>query len=289
VQRRRAATNAEHAEYAQLADTFQEAALELLERTDDLRQIDGDALKLRRVLDIARYAAVPMISHDDLDNLTGARFKNWIKQKEGGRGACPTDEEFEEAAAVLTPTIDPLRAPWLAAGRAPTKREREQFAFATALGPAQNALTTSRRKRSSGDQEEAIRAACAAADYQPASPPSQLTDPLNEMDPGTFATAARSLRRTSMDVPVRLAAGHHLKLLAIEAKVSNTAINSRKRLMEVMNKRAVWDGAANLYAFRTAAVLAGDFAVERLKEAQDAGVIIFWEHRLDDLTNYLKL
>jgi len=92
-----------------------------------------------------------------------------------------------------------------------------------------------------------------------------------------------------MDVPVRLASGHHLKLLAIEAKVSNTAINSRKRLMEVTNKRAVWDGAATLYAYRTAAVIAGDFSIQRLKEAQNAGVIIFWEHRLIDLTNFLKV
>jgi hypothetical protein len=43
-----------------------------------------------------------------------------------------------------------------------------------------------------------------------------------------------------------------------------------------------------LYRFRTGAVLAGVYDVRRLTEAQDAGVFLFWEHRLADLTAFLR-
>lgn len=73
-----------------------------------------------------------------------------------------------------------------------------------------------------------------------------------------------------------------------EAKVSNSALNSRKRLLEVLRKRERWDASGKLYRFRTGAVLAGVYDVRRLTEAQDAGVFLFWEHRLADLTAFLR-
>ncbi len=287
VELRRAAAEEEHRQYIELVERFQADASELLERTDNLRQITGDSLKKRNVLELARYAAVPLISAGDLDNLTGAKFGNWIKQK-SDRGTCPSDEEFAEAAAVIKPTLNPLLAPWIADGRAPTAAELERFAFTTALVPASNVLTTLRRSESSSRQEEAIRAACKSAGYEPTKPPGALTDPINDMDPGTYSTASRKIAGDNMDVPIRMRSGHFLKFVAVEAKVSNTAVNSRKRLAEVMNKRSKWDNAGELYDFRTAAVLAGDFSLERLKEAQTSGVMIFWEHRLEDLTDFLK-
>lgn len=151
-------------------------------------------------------------------------------------------------------------------------------------------VATARRIESSARQEEAIRAAAVAARYESVSPPGTLTDPINQMPPGSFATGTRRLSGTNMDVPIRLREGHPtgLLFLAVEAKVSNSTINSRKRLLEVTRKRETWDASGQIYSFRTAAVLAGTFDVPRLLEAQEAGVMIFWEHRLEDLTAFLR-
>jgi XamI restriction endonuclease len=287
VRQRRAAVAAEHAEYRKLVERFTDDAVELLARTNDLRDLSGQSIKHRATLNIARYAAVPLISTGDLDNLTSAAFGTWLKQK-SDRGARPSDAEFEEAAAVIAPSLNPLLAPWLTEGRDPTRAERRRFAITTALVPAASAVETFRRSSSAERQEKAIRAACAAASHKPVKPPGKLTDPINDMEPGSYSESSRKIAGDNMDVPVRLKPGHFLKFLAIEAKVSNTAVNSRKRLAEVMNKRNKWDNAGLLYDFRTAAVLAGDFSVERLREAQEAGVMIFWEHRLDDLNEFLK-
>ena len=53
-------------------------------------------------------------------------------------------------------------------------------------------------------------------------------------------------------------------------------------------KRERWDASGALYRFRTGAVLAGVFDLRRLEEAQEAGVFLFWQHRLDDLTDFLR-
>jgi hypothetical protein len=122
-------------------------------------------------------------------------------------------------------------------------------------------------------------------------PPSDLTNPTVQMDPATYANTARKLARTSMDVPIRMRDGSAtgLEFLAIECKVSNSSLNSRKRLIEVTRKREVWDSSGAAYRFRTAAVLSGVFTVSRLIETQRTGVLLFWGHRLEDLTAYLGL
>ena len=64
-------------------------------------------------------------------------------------------------------------------------------------------------------------------------------------------------------------------------------MNSRKRLIEVMDKATAWNSAGLPYEFRTGAVVSGVLPLHRLVEAQDRGVWLFWEHRLEDLTALL--
>ena len=92
-----------------------------------------------------------------------------------------------------------------------------------------------------------------------------------------------------MDVPIRLRDRHPTGqlFLAVECKVSNSTLNSRKRLLEVNSKKETWDTSGLPHRFRTAALVAGVFDVNRLVETQNGGVFIFWEHRLSDLTEFL--
>jgi XamI restriction endonuclease len=271
-----------HAEYAQTVHG-------LLTATKDLRQITGSALEDRARLDLARKLAVPPISLDDLDTLTDSVFGNWVGQTTN-RGMRPTGESFDQAARIIAERIDRDRAPWLATHRAPTTAERTTFIEWAAAGPAAGRITTLRRNEASARQEQATRAAANAASYTPVKPPGTLTDPIKQLPPASYASASRKLNGTNMDVPIRLKTGHPtgLLFLAVECKVSNSSLNSRKRLIEVGRKREIWDSSGQLYQFRTAAILSGVFSVERLLEAQEGGVLLFWEHRLTDLTAYLR-
>lgn len=289
VSDRLAALRREQAAYAAGTDSHAEAVRALLSRTGDLRKLDGDSLKQRDVLDIARYVVVPPISLDDLDTLTDSTFGRWVAQTTE-RGARPTDQAFGAAAQIIKERLDRERAPWLKPRRSPTAAERDAFARTTASIRATGQVLTSRRMESSARQEDAARAAARKAGYKAVTPTAQLVDPIKEMPSGSFATASRRLAQTNMDIPVRLTDGHGtgLLFLALEAKVSNSSLNSRKRLLEILRKRERWDASGKLYRFRTGAVLAGVFDVQRLLETQDAGVFLFWEHRLGDLTAFLR-
>jgi hypothetical protein len=289
VSDRLAALQREQIAYEDGTDRHAKTVADLLKRTDDLRKLDGGSLKDRAILDIARYIVVPPISLDDLDTLTDSTFGQWIGQTTE-RGARPTDHAFQAAAQIIRERLDRERTPWLTAKRAPNAAERTAFARTTASIRATGQVLTSRRMDSSARQEAAARVAAAKAKYKPVTPTAQLVDPIKEMPPGSFATASRRLAQTNMDIPIRLTDGHGtgLLFLALEAKVSNSSLNSRKRLLEILRKRERWDASGKLYRFRTGAVLAGVYDVRRLIETQDAGVFLFWEHRLSDLTAFLR-
>lgn len=290
VKERLAALPSERATYTRLVTAQASAARLLLKASDNLRSINATALRDRKCLNLARYVAVPPISLDDLDTITDSCFEAWVGQTTE-RGARPTDEAFDRAADFISQRLDRSRAPWLSrTPPVPKAAELDSFVMWIASLPAMSGVVTSRRTERAKSQEELTRRAVEVARYTPVVPPSPLRNPLREMDPGTFSLKSRSLTRTSIDVPVRLRAGHPtgLDFLAVECKVSNSTLNSRKRLLEVNRKREVWDRSGLRYRHRTAAVIAGVFDVERLVETQDDGVMIFWEHRLRDLTRYVR-
>lgn len=290
VKERRAALSREQSEYANWRAKFVTTVDGLLVASKDLRELSGTALERREFLDLARYLAVPPISLDDLDTLTDSCFGLWVNQMTE-RGSRPSSSEFAAAAAIISERFDHHRAPWLKEGRKPNKGERQAFLEWMGSIPAVSKLTTARRGARSRKQEDLTRSAVKAARYLPATTPGRLRDPAKEMDPGTYSAKSRLLQGTSMDVPVRLVDRHATGqlFLAIECKVSNSSLNSRKRLLEVNSKRQTWDSSGVVHRFRTAAVLAGVFDIPRLIEAQDVGILIFWEHRLKDLTEFLRM
>lgn len=289
VKERRSALAREQKAYASWLGDYASTVRDLLAASNELLGLTGSVLAERQFLNLARYLAIPPISLDDLDTLTDSCFGSWVKQTTE-RGVRPTDREFAAAAGIISERLDEGRAPWLAAGRKPTKAERGTFVNWMASIPAMNRLATTRRGERSRCQEDLTRAAVKTAGYRPATTPGTLSDPVKDMEPGTYSEKSRRLLGTNMDVPVRLKSNHATGqlFLAVECKVSNSSLNSRKRLLEVNSKRETWDSSGLPHRFRTAAVLAGVFDIARLVEAQNAGVLIFWEHRLQDLTAFLR-
>lgn len=270
---------------------YRQEFLDLLAATDGLRSITGSSLQNRRLLRAARFVAIPFISDDDLDSLTGASLKGWMQQKTE-KGSRPSDVDFDAAAEIIAQQLDPYRAPWIAKDRPPTKAEVERFLAGSITVRLNSRLGSLRRSEAATRQEQAVRDALAEAGYAEFKGRSKtLVDPRAEMPEGTFSPAARLLAGASVDVPIRLKAGHStgLTFIALEAKDTNSAVNSRKRLIEVMEKATAWNSAGLPYDFRTGAVVSGVLPLRRLVEAQDRGVWLFWEHRLEDLTALLAV
>jgi hypothetical protein len=107
---------------------------------------------------------------------------------------------------------------------------------------------------------------------------------IDDLARGSYARETE-VARIKCDVPVRLYDG---RLLLIECKVSNTATNSVKRLnRECGDKAGKWRdkfGAMTICA----AVLAGVYRQVNLTKAQDDdGLVLFWDHDLAPLEDFL--
>ena len=103
--------------------------------------------------------------------------------------------------------------------------------------------------------------------------------------PGEYCGESR-VAGTRADVVARLKNGD---IMLIECKVSNSAVNSYKRVVhDTGGKSAHWYNALGKASTIPCAVLGGVFARQNLEQVQNADVYLFWQHRLDDFAHYVK-
>jgi hypothetical protein len=104
--------------------------------------------------------------------------------------------------------------------------------------------------------------------------------------PGYFCGETR-LAGTKADVVARLIDG---RLMPIECKVSNSAVNSYKRLIhETGSKAATWYLQLGRAQVIPSAVLSGVFSTANCVDAQDnKDIFLFWQHRLSDLEKFVN-
>ncbi len=102
--------------------------------------------------------------------------------------------------------------------------------------------------------------------------------------PGEFCSESK-LGDTRADLVVRL---FDRRVLAIECKVSNSAVNSFKRLNhEAAGKARSWLRDFGERQVVPSAVLSGVFGTANLESAQSTGLSLFWAFRLDDLSGFI--
>ncbi len=251
---------------------------DLFAATNDPREFgSGRALALDPgLVRAARYLGGPPVSADDLNTLAESSIAT--------RKRLDADLAHK-AALVIEMVIDRERFPWLfeAPRRAPTRAERETAVRWTAGLQTAQEVQTKRRGESAARQEQAIERMLAALGFAKVAPrPINVTGGLS---PGEFCRESNVVR-VKCDIPVGLRDG---RFLFVECKVSNSATNSVKRLnRETGGKASVWRREFGNRAI-AAAVLAGVFKLRNLKDAQDAGVTIFWERDLGALAEFLKV
>jgi hypothetical protein len=247
--------------------------------SDSVREVDRDLLAKiigDRDSRIAfRYLAAPPISDDDLKTLAASRLS---------AAALRVDQEQAERVreAVLS-VIDPYRFPWVEAGRSATDQEKDIAVIASAVLVASQRVGTRRRndaKRAQEDRVKMLLRSQGLREVHPRPIPLLEDGPL----PGEFCGESK-LGDTRADLVVRLP---DRRYLAIECKVSNSAVNSFKRVNhEALGKARRWMSQFGTAAVVPAAVLSGVFNPENLVAAQAGGLHLFWAHRLNDLARFI--
>ncbi len=225
-------------------------------------------------INIARYLSGPPVSADDLDTLADASIVDRRRLE---------IDLARRAAQIITATMDRERFPWLfePERRGPTPSERHAALVWTAGLQTVQQIQTSRRGESSARQEAAVQSLLSQAGFTLVT--RRPITIVGGIDRGEYCRESL-VEGIKCDIPICLRDG---RFLFIECKVSNSALNSVKRLnREVGGKARAWHTAFGDRAI-TAAVLSGVFRLKNLQDAQTAGVAIFWEHDLFQLQEFV--
>ena len=247
----------------------------LFDETNDLLDLTGATFEENPdLISAARFVAAPPISQDDLNTMAGGSVT-------GRKRIGPV--LASRSADVIRAACDPVRFPWIRSLRRPTETERRMALMWTAGIWATEALRTLRRGEAGRRQETNVAGALERIGLRRVI--LRRISTLDDLERNHFSREAL-LARSKCDIPIRLGDG---RLLALECKVSNSEINSVKRLnREVGGKADQWRDVFGQQVI-PAAVLAGVFNLRNLVEAQDRQrIVLFWEHSLDPLLEFVE-
>lgn len=240
-------------------------------------ELIADLLDGRNAQKAFRYLTAPPISADDLKTVAATNLAPSRLRLD------PT--EAAHVRDIVLSILDPHRFPWIGAGRTPTNEEKHTAIVASAALAAASEVGTHRRNTSKKDQEQAVKDLLSGSDFKEVKTRNipMLTAAPN---PGEYCGETR-LAGTRADIVARLRDG---RVMAIECKVSNSTVNSYKRVVhDTGGKAATWYQTLGSAQVIPAAVLSGVFSPANLADVQDnKGVYLYWQHRLNDLARFVK-
>lgn len=266
-----------HLTPTQVADIFAAKVVVLdppvrgVPRTDEERKLAKENMSAP-----LRYLAGPPISDDDL-----AVLAEVTSTAPGAVRANP--DGARRILQTIVQALDTTRFPWVADGRAPTAQEKEiAIATSAALITAQR-ISTDRRNDGKDAQEKKVKAFLAAMGFTLV--PARVIGTL-EAAPARGEFCAESMvGNRKADVPVRLFDG---RLMPIECKVSNSELNSVKRINNDAAIKAVnWRRELGINQVVPVAMLSGVFKVSNLMQAQADGLTLFWSHDLEAMKTFI--
>lgn len=223
-----------------------------------------------------RYLAAPPISEDDLKVLAETKLSATALRQD--------PEGARRVREILLHVLDKHRFPWVEQNRPPSEQEREIAIVSSAALVAAQKLATERRGTATKIQEQAVKTKLEEIGFAPVK---KRTIVLLADAPAPAEYCGESkLGDTRADLIIGL---YDRRVLAIECKVSNSGVNSFKRLIhEAGGKAGKWVGKFGTDPIVPAAVLSGVYSVNNLVIAQNMGLRIFWSHRLEDLAEFIE-
>jgi XamI restriction endonuclease len=269
------------------SENFERAAAVFAHLVDRLPELHSSTLDVDLIADFMRnedtrrafrYLTAPPISEGDLQTLAEATLAPTVLRR--------NPENAHRIRDIVCRILDPHRFPWIAQNRDPLPQERATAIVASAALVAAKRVEMFRRMDAKDRQEGKVKALIAGIPgftevARRPIPASTAAPKPNEFMGETALAGDRA------DVVATLRDG---RILAIECKVSNTAVNSFKRVvLDTGGKATTWYreiGRANVIA---CAVLSGVFSPANLATVQnDKDVFLFWDHRLDDLRQFIE-
>jgi hypothetical protein len=272
-------------DYGEAFDEVQGTVEDLLESTVDLSQLEDQALSLLTnpaLREAFRYLAAPPISFDDLKTL--------VDRTSIAPTTLRKDPQLvKEIVGVIRSVLDRRRFPWVMEGREPMEAERQAAVLASTALIATQRVATKRRNESRKTQEEVVRQALLDQGFTQIKVkgregiPTLRDAPL----PGQFCKEVPlGMGRRKADLVVGLWDG---RCMPIECKVSNSSVNSVKRLNnDVAAKAEIWRQDFGSTMVVPVAVLSGVYDLDMLEDAQRGGLTIYWAHRLGDLIQWIE-
>jgi hypothetical protein len=266
-------------DYLAAFDEYQGYIEELLETTVDLAQLETSALDVltdAHLLEAFRYLAAPPVSEDDLKVLAEAPSLAKGRLRDN-------PEHVKRLIEVVRLVLDRRRFAWVVDHREPTEAERGAAVMASAALMAASRTQTKRRTIGKRNQEALVIEALKELGLKEV-PPREIPQFDAAPRPGEFCGES-VLGTRKGDIIVRL---WDRRVMPIECKVSNSSLNSVKRLNnDAAVKANSWKRDFGLRQVVPAAVLSGVYNLHNLHDAQDRGLTLFWAHDLARLTNWI--
>lgn len=270
-------------DYLEAFDRYHGCIEEFLEATVDLSQLDNQALEVLtdpNFLEAFRYLAAPPISADDLKVLAEAPSlaTGQLRKK---------PEDVKRLIETVRLVLDRRRFAWVVEGREPTEAERGAAVMASAALLAASRVQTKRRSTGKAQQEALVKQALRNLGLKEVAarqiPNVSLAPAAGEFCEESTLGEPKAGRKA--DVVLRL---WDQRLMPIECKVSNSYLNSVKRLNnDAAVKARAWREDFGRRQVVPTAVLTGVYKVHNLIDAQDRGLTLFWGHDLKPLTDWL--
>jgi hypothetical protein len=261
-------------DYSSHFNEAQSAVEDLLELSTDLAtltQTGGSAVADAGYLEALRYLAAPPVSFDDLETLSGVAGRDF-------------ENQWPIVVGTILALVDTHRFPWVVDGREPTEAERRAAVVSTAAQIAARRILTARANESKNAQEELVKAALRAAGFDEVRP--RVISTLRTAPrPGEFCGESM-LGSRKADLVISL---WDDRVLAIECKVSNSKINSVKRVKnDAAVKAKLWIQELGDRLIVPAAVIAGVYHPPNLLSAQHDGLTIWWSHDIAQMILWIN-
>jgi hypothetical protein len=265
--------------YTLAFDEYRSAVENLIELSVDLSQLRQQAehiLSEPENEEIVRCLTGPPISKDDLKTLIGMRSIT--------RSRIRAEPAFaREVIDLIMNGLDQRRFPWVRDGRDPTEAEKLAAVIASAALLANRRVGTARRHLGKSQQEQAVADMLTAIQWKSVKR-RRVTNLEDAPQPGEFCGES-NVCGNNADLVVRLM---DRRLLLVECKVSNSAVNSIKRLNDAKKKATEWKKDLGEAIALPAAVLSGVFDLKTLQQTQSRGLTLFWGHDLDQMAKWIQ-
>lgn len=265
-------------QYLASFDESQEAVEELLEYTLDFTDLQSNIVEILtepKLLEAFRSMAGPPVSVDDLKVVAEATLSRTRLQNDR--------DAVSRIRQVILSGLDRRRFPWVIEGRDPTENERHAAIIASAALLATRQSQTQRRSDGKREQETAVHNILLANGFEQVA--TRSVKVLNDAPgPGQFC-AESELGTRKADVLIGLP---DRRVMPLECKVSNSSTNSVKRLNnDAAVKAETWKKDFGQMQVVPAAVLGGVYKLRNLQDAQERGLTLFWEHKLQELVDWI--